>query len=396
MNFLSSPQKKDLKQIFMSADKNKKIIHHPERGNRALKFFDRYAGIPLALGLGLLRRKQIPLPGQDVRRAAFLQTAAIGDTVLSSAVVQDLKKAWPHAEVTFFTGSSNYETAGLIPGIDSIIKLPIKTPLSARKLIRQAGTFDIWIDFGPWPRLNAILSCFAQAGITVGFETKDQYRHYAYDVTVKHSSHRHEIENYRALLKGFGISDTANAPMLNIEARPKRAKQIVMHMFPGGSRSYLKEWPEHRWAALITTFVDQGYTVFLTGAAPDQARATAVKNRVKGADRVFIVAGSQTIREVAELLSASQLTISVDTGIMHLASALGCNLISLHGPTSPKRWGPLNNNAVPVQGGASCSPCLSLGFESKCDDPKCMAAISVEEVYAAATRLLHPDSERKG
>jgi ADP-heptose:LPS heptosyltransferase len=390
MNFLSSRQKKDLKQIFMSADKNKKTARHPERGNRTLKFFDRYAGIPLAMGLGLLRRKQPPLPGLDVRRAAFLQTAAIGDTVLSSAVVQDFKKAWPHAEVTFFTGSSNYETAGLIPGIDSIIKLPIKTPLSARKLIRQAGPFDIWIDFGPWPRLNAVLSFFANAGITVGFETRDQYRHYVYDVTVKHSSHRHEIENYRALLKGFGISDTASAPMLNIEARPKRAKQIVVHMFPGGSRSFLKEWPEHHWVALITTFADQGYTIFLTGAPADRERAAAIKDRIRGAEGVHVVAGSQTIRETAELLSASQLTISVDTGIMHVASALGCNLISLHGPTSPERWGPLNSNAVPVQGGASCSPCLSLGFESKCDDPKCMAALSVEEVYAAATRLLRP------
>jgi ADP-heptose:LPS heptosyltransferase len=380
----------------MSADKNKKIIRHPERGSSTLRFVDRYAGIPLALGLGLLRRRPKPRSGRELRRVAFLQTAAIGDTVLSSAIVQDLKKAWPHARVTFFTGSSNYETAGLIPGIDTIIKLPIKAPLSACTLVRQAGPFDAWIDFGPWPRLNAILSCFANAGITVGFETNGQYRHYPYDVTVKHSSHRHEIDNYRELLKSVGISGAASAPALNIEAPPKQGKQIVMHMFPGGSRSYLKEWPEHRWAELITIFADQGYTIFLTGGPPDRERAAAIKNRIRNAEGVHIVAGSQTMREAAELLSASQLTISVDTGIMHVASALGCNLVSLHGPTSPKRWGPLNKNAISVEGGARCSPCLSLGFESRCDDPKCMNAISAEEVYAAATRLLHPDRKEAG
>ncbi len=374
----------------MSATKSKTGERHPERGNRALRFVDRAVGIPLTFGLGLLRRKRGQLLDRDVRRAAFLQTAAIGDTVLSSAIVRDFKKRYPHARITFFTGSSNYEAAGLIPGIDRIIKLPIKSPLKALKLIRRSGTFDVWIDFGPWPRFNAVLSYFSRSRTTVGFQTEKQYRHYLYDVTIQHSPLKHEIDNYRALLKGIGISDAAGLPALNIEAGTIQKKQIVIHLFPGGSRSYLKEWEESRWVELIALFADKGYTVFLTGAASDRERAEAIKARVPDPGRVSVVAGSLTLRKVAELLSSSQLTISVDTGIMHLASALGCNLIALHGPTSPKRWGPLNHNAIHLYGGTSCSPCLSLGFESSCEDPTCMTAITVEEVFAAAGRLLHP------
>jgi len=373
----------------MSANKSKNSKRHPERGNRVLSFADRYVGIPLTFCLGLLKRKRGHLAKHDVKSAAFLQTAAIGDTVLSSAIVKDFKKKHPHSRITFFTGSSNYEAAGLIPGVDTIIKLPIKSPLKALKLVRRSGTYDVWIDFGPWPRFNAVLSYFARSGITVGFQTENQYRHYPYDVAVKHSSQKHEVDNYRSLLRGIGISDAAGLPALNINAGPIQKKQIVIHQFPGGSRSHLKEWQESRWIELIALFVDKGYTVFLTGAASDRERASAIKARVPDSGRVFVVAGSLTLRKVAELLSSSQLTISVDTGIMHLASALGCNLISLHGPTSPKRWGPLNNNAVPLYGGTSCSPCLSLGFESNCDDPQCMNAISVEEVFAAADRFLH-------
>jgi ADP-heptose:LPS heptosyltransferase len=374
----------------MSASRSKNSKRHPERGNRALRFVDRYVGIPLTFGLGLLRHKRGHLPEHDVRSAAFLQTAAIGDTILSSAIVKDFKKRHPHSRITFFTGSSNYEAAGLIPGVDTIIKLPIKSPLKALKLIRRTGTFDIWFDLGPWPRFNAVLSYFARSGISVGFQTENQYRHYPYDVAVKHSPLKHEIDNYRSLLKGIGVSDTAGLPALNIAAGPIQKKQIVIHLFPGGSRSYLKEWEESRWIELIAQFAGQGYTVFLTGAASDMERASAIKARMPDPGRVSVVAGSLTLRKVAELLSSSQLTISVDTGIMHLASALGCNLISLHGPTSPKRWGPLNNNAIHLYGVTTCSPCLNLGFESNCDDPKCMAAISVEEVFAAANRLLHP------
>jgi ADP-heptose:LPS heptosyltransferase len=372
----------------MSANKSKPIKRHPERGNRALRFVDRYAGSLLVFCLGLMRRKRISCP-DDVRSAAFLQTAAIGDTVLSSAIIQDFKSRHPHARITFFTGSSNYEAAGLIPGVDAIIKLPIKNPLKALKLIRQAGRFDVWTDFGPWPRLNAISSYFANAGTTVGFRTENQHRHYLYDVAVRHSPRKHEIDNYRALLQGIGISGAAGLPVLNIKACPIREKQLVMHMFPGGSRSYLKEWADSRWIELIPRFTDRGYTVFLTGAAPDREKASAIKAGVPNSDRVFVVAGSQTLREVAELLSSSQLTISVDTGIMHVASALGCNLVSLHGPTAPFRWGPLNKNAIALYGGEGCSPCLSLGFESACRSPKCMDAISVGEVFAAASRLLN-------
>ena len=373
----------------MSANKSKNSKRHPERGNSALRFVDRYVGIPLTFGLGLLRHKRGHLPEHDVRSAAFLQTAAIGDTVLSSAIVKDFKKRYPHSRITFFTGSSNYETAGLIPGVDTIIKLPIKNPFKALKLIRRRGTFDFWFDLGPWPRFNAVLSCFARSGISVGFQTENQYRHYPYDVAVKHSLLKHEIDNYRSLLKGIGISDTTGLPALNIAAGPLQKKQIVIHLFPGGSRSYLKEWEKSRWIELIALFTGQGYTVFLTGAAPDRERASAIKAQVPDPDRVSVVAGSLTLRKVAELLSTSQLTISVDTGIMHLASALGCNLVSLHGPTSPKRWGPLNSNAIHLYGNMSCSPCLSLGFESNCRDPKCMDAISVEEVFSAASRFLH-------
>lgn len=373
----------------MSAHKSKRIKRHPERGNRALRFVDRYAGIPLAFGLGLMRRKRGRCPDGDVRNAAFLQTAAIGDTVLSSAIIQDFKTRHPHSRITFFTGASNYEAAGLVQGVDMIIKLPVKNPFKALKLIRQAGRFDIWIDFGPWPRLNALFSYFANAGTAVGFRTKHQHRHYPYDVAVQHSPRKHEIDNYRALLQGIGISGTAGLPALNIEACPVQEKQIVMHMFPGGSRSYLKEWKEQRWIELIALFADKGYTVYLTGAAPDREKASVMKARVPNSDRVFVVAGSRTLREVAELLSSSQLVISVDTGIMHVASALGCNLISLHGPTAPKRWGPLNKNSIALYNGERCSPCLSLGFESSCRDPQCMNAISVDEVLAAASRLLN-------
>jgi len=361
---------------------------HPERGSRVLRLMDRYVGIPLIAMLRLVTHRRRPAGGKHVQRAAFLHTAAIGDTVLSSAVIQDFRRAYPASRVTFFTGSSNYDIACMIPGVDEVVRLPVTSPLAAIAMIRRSGRFDIWFDLGPWPRLNALYSHFAPASLTVGFRTEGQHRHYLYDIAAPHSPERHEIENYRELLRSAGIRDTASLPVLNVQAVPPRPRNIVVHMFPGGSRSSAKEWPFQRWVELIDLLTGQGYTVSLTGAGSDREGAENVRSRVKLRDRVEIVAGTCSLQEVAGLLMASRLTISVDTGIMHLASALRCNVVSLHGPTSPKRWGPLNENSVALESGMACSPCLSLGFEEVCDRAECMERITVDQVAAASMRFL--------
>ncbi len=370
----------------MWAKISKQARHHPERGNPVLKIVDRYIGIPVIFALGLLRNKNFS-KGIAFRNLAFLQTAAIGDTVLSSSLVQDFKKTVPDSRITFFTGASNYEIARLIPDIDKVVKLPIKNPVKAVKLIRNEGSFDLWVDCGPWPRLNAIFSLFSRAKLKVGFQTENQFRHFGYDVVAQHSSLRHEIENYRALVRATGVAVTAGLPSLTISENRKETKKIAIHMFPGGSRSYLKEWPDDNWIDLIGRLAHDGFDIILTGSSVNRDRAGAVRESVKAKDRISIFAGAD-LRTTTQMLASSQLVISVDTGVMHIASALGCDLIALHGPTSPSRWGPLNSNAVPLYSGKDCSPCLSLGFESRCTDPQCMKEISVDAVYAEAKKYL--------
>jgi len=361
---------------------------HPERGSRVLKYFDRYAGIPLVCFLGLFRSRRTPDPAGEPRRIGLLQTAAIGDTVLSSAIVANLKHVFPDAHLTFFTGSSNYEISCLIPQIDSVVRLPVASPLEAIRTIRKAGTFDVWIDFGPWPRLNAVLTFFAHAGMKIGFKTAGQHRHSVYDRIALHSEETHELENYRMLLRSAGIPVDASHPELlrgKVQVVPNR---IVAHLFPGGSRSYLKEWPEDRWAGLLDILASKGMEIVLTGALVDRERVLQVRELMTNRNAVQVVAGEQDMKAVVQMLQSSRLVISVDTGIMHIASALGADLISLHGPTSPDRWGPLNRNAVAIRGAAGCRPCISLGFDSDCDEPRCMQGITVDEVLAAVDNML--------
>jgi len=361
--------------------------YNSERGNELLRFLDRYLGIPIVVALGVFKRRRTKIA--DVKKIALLKTAAIGDTVLLSAVIKDIKENIPESEITLFTGSSNYEIAKIIAEVCNIdvVKLPVKNPLKAIGLIKQYK-FDVWLDFGSWPRLDALLSYFANADFKVGFKTKNQYRHYVYDVTVEHNGGIHEIYNYRNIVRQIGI-EGSNLPSIDIGlACDKNERLITVHMFPGGSKSYLKEWPETYWIQLIDYLTSKGYFIALTGAKVDRKRALHIYDLCKKKNFINVVAGELSLRDVILLLRKSSLVVSVNTGIMHLASALNCNLVALHGPTSSKRWGPLNKNSVAIQSPLKCSPCLNLGFEYGCNDNRCMRAISVDTVIEAVERFI--------
>lgn len=358
-----------------------------ERGNKTLRFFDKYLGIPVVRILGVTKKRKSVLDNYTIKRVGLLKTAGIGDTVLLSGIIQDLKSSIPDVSITIFTGENNFEMAKILAEFYKIevIKLPVKNPVKAIKIIKNFQ-FDVFFDFGQWSRLEAFFSYFANALLKVGFKTPGQYRHFVYDISVLHRNNVHEIDNYRALLKAVGITGKAQ-PRLPIEPSQKR-KVVVVHMFPGGVKSYLKEWPPEYWIRVVNYITEKGYRVLLTGGKSDRERALELKKKCQRSELIEVGAGKLSLKDTINRLSESMLLITVNTGIMHIASAIGLNMIALHGPTSVKRWGPLNKNAISIQSPLSCSPCLNLGFEYGCNENKCMRAIKPETVILYLNRFL--------
>ena len=341
------------------------------RRNHTLHWFDRYLGIPLIFFLGLLRRKRAFV---EPVRIGVLNTAAIGDTILLSGAIGDLRERFPEATITFFAGPSNVAAAELIEGIE-VIPIPAISPWKAIPKIRKQE-FDLWIDFGQWPRLNALYSFFAKAKFKIGFETPGQFRHYVYDKSAKHEV-IHELDNYRKLVALVGGKGKA-LPALKIKSDGgKGSKRLAFHLFAGGSRSYLKEWPEKKWIELAARL--KGFEIVLTGAPADRLRCEAIQAQCGGQ----VLAGKLSLRETAEMLAGCRAVLSVDTGIMHLAATMGCPTVALHGPTSPFRWGGVGARVVAVSPKMGYCPCIHLGFESKCTKNTCMEAIEVDQVMKA-------------
>lgn len=364
-----------------------------ERGNRLLRLLDRGLGIPLVRAAGVLHRKR--LAPQGLERAAVLCLGCIGDLVLLTGPLQDLQREHPGCRLTLFVSGGNAGLAPLLPVKAETVRLPLGDPLAAAAMMRAHGPFDAVLDSSQWARIGALLSVAARSGFRAGFRAAGQHRHHAFDAVAEHSAHRHELDNFRALFALLGVSGLA-APRLNPPREPEAAEPpfaegrpyAVLHLFPGGLRARMKQWPLDRWTEVGRALLERGLALALSGGPADAAGNEELL-RTLGSPLARNLAGLP-LAPTARLLRGAAVAVCVNTGVMHMAAALGVPLVSLNGAVSVERWGPV---AGPCQSVALCSvcgcaPCLHLGFEHACAHPACMEDLTPRQVIEAVEALL--------
>lgn len=352
------------------------------RGDRRLRLLDRTVGVGVLAAAGTLRRRRRrPDP---IRRIGLMKSTGIGDMILLSGVVHDVAAAFPGAETILFAGRDNRDVARLVPGVE-VVALPMGEPWEAVRRLRERR-LDVLADFGQWTRVEALLACLSRARWTIGFETPGQRRHHCYDETVRHADDVHELENYRRLAARLGV-ESRSLPALSPNGAAvdmPDGRFVVFHLWPGGYRSELKEWPLSSWRELALRLAERGYSILLTGSDADAARTEAFASSCNGVgERIESVAGRYRLGELVDLLHGSSCVVSVNTGVMHLAAAAGAPTVALNGPTSEARWGPVGERAVSVNSELPGCGYLNLGFEYDGRRTDCMRGISVERVVEA-------------
>ena len=107
-------------------------------------------------------------------------------------------------------------------------------------------------------------------------------------------------------------------------------------------------------------------------------------------EKAYLVSGT-TMKETASLIEKCTLFVSNDSGVMHTSAALGVPCVTIFGPTNPKWVHPYEVEHVVVRKGLPCSPCFYYSVKPlKCrfKDYRCITQLTVDEVYAAAAKLL--------
>jgi heptosyltransferase-3 len=360
-----------------------------KRGNPLLKSIDR-AGIPVVWLLGVPPARRMP-PPSELRHIGFLRTAAVGDTLLLSGVLRDTRAQFPDAAITLLTGNENAQAGSLaLAGIGRLVVLPLSRPLSAVGALRREG-LDVLIDTGSWPRFDAVLTALSGARFRVGFRTARQFRHYAYDAAVDHASQVHESANFRALGRAIGTT-ASHLPSISregLECVPETPRKpfVVLHPWAGGYRGEIREWPNERWVELATRLRRRVDSFLVTGA-PSQADRTERLVAQLRARSLSANGSTHAVRDVAAILSESEVVIGVNTSITHLGALLGVPAVVLDGPTGPRRWGLIGPRVASVMSELPGCGFLDLGYEYAGHRTDCMLGISVDAVERAVLQIL--------
>ena len=156
--------------------------------------------------------------------------------------------------------------------------------------------------------------------------------------------------------------------------------------FAPGAVGPSKRWPASSYAEVAKRLVAQGFSVWILGGPGETMLAAEIG---AGSERIHDLTGAD-LRNAILALAAAEVAVSNDSGLLHVAAALGTPAIGIFGPTSPWHWAPLNPLAavIETQTKVECRPC----HKPTCryGHHRCMREIPPDRVVAAALAALAP------
>lgn len=169
------------------------------------------------------------------------------------------------------------------------------------------------------------------------------------------------------LQAGEALPDDLPDPVLTIsqdnQARAMKTLGIerdrpVVAMMPGAEYGPAKCWPHEYFAQLAKRLDDAGHAVWVLGSAKDVAAGDVIS----GASKALNLCGKTSLEDVIDLLGACEQAVSNDSGLLHIAAAVGSHVHGIYGSSSPKFTPPLTKSRDIHELGLECSPC----FEREC------------------------------
>ncbi|MBN2000459.1 glycosyltransferase family 9 protein [candidate division KSB1 bacterium] len=339
---------------------------------------------------------------RHIDKILIIKLRAIGDVVLSTIVLDNIRAAYPEARIDFLTDDICKEVVLGNPILNNVLSYERKTisrmtilgklikDIKFLSLIRNQN-YDLVIDYFGNPR-SAIMTWLSNAWKRVGYDFR--IRRWAYNVVINSRANElHEADWHLDALKSIGIPVLSNKLNFHVGEGSKNFaenfwqqtelydQRVIALNFSGGWPS--KRWPLDRFAHLADTLVAAYRAQILIVWGPgDKEKAQKIQHL---ATCPVLLLPDTNLKQLAAILQKVDLLVTTDSGPMHIAAAMGTPCVALFGPTNPKLQGPYGQGHQIVSDNTlTCLGCNRLD----CENIACMDTITVGDIMTAVQKCI--------
>jgi lipopolysaccharide heptosyltransferase II len=358
-----------------------------------LKFLDRLIGTPLTfLAYRENRIQKYPHPPGKI---LLIRPGGIGDAVLLLPSIQMLKSAFPDARIDVLCEKRNAGIFGLSEKAGEVYLYDRDFELF--KCLHN--DYDIVIDTEQWHRLSAVIAYLTKAPARIGFDTNERRKLFTHKIPYSHDDY--EAYSFLRLIEpltGSSPGFRVDAPFTTMEKpfpshllpQLKKGRDIIA-LFPGAS-VVERRWGGENFGQVAKILHEDGKEIVILGSQDDRADADEIKKYAGGS---IDLTGKTSLIDVASILKHCSLLITADSGMMHIAVAVGTPTVSLFGSGIQNKWGPRGKKHIVLNHQVVCSPCTRFGYTPQCrNNVKCLSSIRADEVITAAEKLLDKKDDR--
>ncbi len=329
----------------------------------------------------------------------IIKSSSMGDLIHTLPALTDAGKAIPAIRFDWVAEQSFAEIPLWHPQVERVIPVTLRRwrqhpwqsfsnhEFNQFHQALRLQSYDLIIDAQGLIK-SSVLACFAKGRrVGLGFRSvREAWASLLYHQRYAVNPKLHAVERTRLLFsKALGYElNTKLDYGIQRNKLPSSALDIQKPylMFMHGTTWATKHWPEAYWEALLKLATEAGFKVLLPwGNEAERERAQRLANYSTAAQ----VLPKLSLSDLASLIADAYACVSVDTGLGHLAAALGTPNISLYGPTHPALTGTVGERQVHLSAQFPCAPCLQkvcTYTQASSVQPACFGSITPEQVFA--------------
>ncbi|NGN99185.1 lipopolysaccharide heptosyltransferase II [Grimontia sp. S25] len=341
-----------------------------------------------------------------MKKILVIGPAWVGDMVMSQALYIELKKHHPDSQLDVMAPDWCRPLLERMPQVDKTIAMPLGHGALALNVRRHLGRelrqekYDCAYVL-PNSAKSALIPWFAKIPLRIGWRGEMRYG-LLNDLRPNKKAFSLMVERYIAL--AYPREDMIDSsslpglsrPKLNIDTKLQRKaiekftlqlNRPVVGLCPGAEFGPAKRWPEYHFAETAQRLIDMGFQIWLFGSAKDKEVTSKIVASLDENQQKYCsnLAGKTSLTEAIDLLALCGTVVSNDSGLMHIAAAVGCRLVALYGSTSPGYTPPLAEHVAVLHTDIECRPCFSR--ECPKEHLKCLAELEPARVLNEIIRL---------